>query len=64
MTDNSVKMSAQHKIKNQNKKKYGIMRKEVESHQQDDSLCKAENKGRSMRTITQQVMWKMGISID
>lgn len=48
MTDSSVKMSAQHQIKSQNKKKYGIMRKEVESCLQDDSVWKAENEGRSM----------------
>lgn len=48
MTDCSVKMSAQHQIKSQNKKKHGIMRKEVESCLQDDSVWKAENEGRSM----------------
>lgn len=48
MTDNSVKMSAQHQIKSQNKKKYGVMRKEGESCLQDDSVLKAKNEGRSM----------------
>lgn len=43
MTDCSVKISPQHQIKSQNKKKYAIMRKEVESCLQDD-----ENEGRSM----------------
>lgn len=47
MTDSSVKMSAQHQIKSQTKKKYGIVRKERDSLQ-DDSVWKEDNKGRSM----------------